>query len=322
MLISIIRGIIFTCITLVVLSLISFHILLRDPLNNILAEPNFIIGYINYIKLLFHGDLGISYIDGGSISTQIFAVLPATIELCVIALVLSMLIGIPIGFMGAFYPRNFIGRLIKIVASLGISLPIFWIAPIVLYFAATQNWIISAIGRHYPLYQLPNITGFGIIDMWFIENIPYKTKIIQNVLHHLILPTLVLMIVPTMEIVQHVQTRSEKILSQQYVTLAITRGWSKLRIARIILLPNVVPPLLPQFTRIFITLFAMCMLVETIFSWPGIGLWLINAVDQQDYNAISSGIIVIGLFIISINIISNSLMFVLDPLNRRGWYAQ
>lgn len=66
----------------------------------------------------------------------------------------------------------------------------------------------------------------------------------------------------------------------------------------------------------------MCMLVETIFSWPGIGLWLINAVEQQDYNAISSGIIVIGLFIISINIISNSLMFVLDPLNRRGWYAQ
>lgn len=317
----ILRRALLTLITLFILSLISYHILMRDPLNTILAKPHFYSGYIDYAQRLFYGDFGISYLDGQPLLRQILAVLPATIELCIFALFFAILFGLPLGFLGAFYSKQWLGKAIRFGSSFGISLPIFWIAPIVLYFAAIHQWEISAIGQHYPLYQIEPITGFAAIDVWFGDS-PYQLKIIQNVFQHLILPVLVLMIAPLMEIIQLTQTRAEKVLAENYVKVVETRGWSKLKIARLMLIRNTLPPLIPQLTRSFTMLLAMCMLVENIFSWPGIGQWLINAVEQQDYNAISAGMMIIGLLIILINIISGFVTFLLDPFNRKGWYVR
>ncbi|TNH06380.1 ABC transporter permease [Testudinibacter sp. TR-2022] len=321
MLLHFLRRALLTLITLFILSLISYHILMRDPLNAILAKPHFYSGYLNYMQHLFSGDLGISYLDGQPLLDQILAVFPATIELCIFALFLAMLLGLPLGFWGAFNAKNWLGKSIRFGSAFGISLPIFWIAPIVLYFAASYQWEISAIGQYYPLYQIKTITGFASIDVWFGEH-PYQLKIIQNVFQHLALPVLVLTIAPLMEIIQLTQNRAEKVLSENYVKVAETRGWSKVKIARIILLRNTLPPLMPQLTRTFTMLLAMCMLIENIFSWPGIGQWLINAVEQQDYNAISAGMMIIGLFIILINMFSGFLMFISDPFNRKGWYVR
>lgn len=317
----ILRRTLLTLITLLVLSLISYHILMRDPLNAILAKPHFYSGYVSYVQRLFYGDFGISYLDGQPLLEQILAVLPATIELCIFALFFAILFGLPLGLLGAFYSKHWLGKVIRFGSSFGISLPIFWIAPIVLYFAAIYQWEISAIGQYYPLYQIEPISGFAVIDVWF-GNHPYQLKIIQNVFQHLALPVLVLMIAPLMETIQLTQNQAEKVLSENYVKVAETRGWSKLKIARLMLIRNTLPPLIPQLTRSFTMLLAMCMLVENIFSWPGIGQWLINAVEQQDYNAISAGMLIIGLLIILINVISGLLMLLLDPFNRKGWYVR
>lgn len=321
MLLHFLRRIILTLITLLILSLISYHILMRDPLNAILAKPHFYSGYFDYVQRLFYGDFGISYLDGQPLLGQILAVLPATIELCIFALFFAILFGLPLGFLGAFYSKQWFGKLTRFGSSFGISLPIFWIAPIVLYFAAIHQWEISAIGQYYPLYQINPITGFTAIDVWF-GDFPYQLKIIQNVFQHLALPVLVLMIAPLMETIQQTQNQAEKVLKENYVKVAETRGWSKFKITRIILTRNTLPPLIPQFTRSFTMLLAMCMLIENIFSWPGIGQWLINAVEQQDYNAISAGMMIIGLLIIFINILSSLLMFILDPFNRKGLYVR
>ncbi|MBE2896791.1 ABC transporter permease subunit [Pasteurellaceae bacterium HPA106] len=315
------RRAILTLITLLILSFISFHILLRDPLNSVLAQPHFFSGFYHYVMRLLHGDFGISYIDGQPLLEQIRAVLPATIELCLLALLLALLIGLPIGFIGAFYRNQLCGRVIRFGASFGIALPIFWIAPIVLYVAASRQWEISAIGQYYPLYDIDSITGFAAIDVWFVES-PHRIKMIQNVFQHLLLPVLVLMIAPMMEIIQSTQYRAEQILRENYVKFAEIRGWSRFKIAYRILLRNTLAPMIPQLTRTFTMLLAMCMLIETIFSWPGIGQWLINAVEQQDYNAISAGVIIIGLFILLINTVGELIMFLLDPFNRKGWYVR
>ncbi|SMB84849.1 cationic peptide transport system permease protein [Pasteurella testudinis DSM 23072] len=315
------RRSLLTLITLFILSLISYHILMRDPLNAILAKPHFYSGYIDYVQRLFYGDFGISYLDGQPLLVQILAVFPATIELCIAALFLAVLFGLPLGFLGAFHAKHWLGKAIRFGSAFGISLPVFWIAPLVLYFAAIYQWEISAIGQYYPLYQIETITGFAAIDVWFGDH-PYQLKIIQNVLQHLALPVLVLMIAPLMETIQLIQNQAEKILQENYVKVAETRGWSKFKIARILLVRNTLPPLIPQLTRTFTMLLAMCMLIENIFSWPGIGQWLINAVEQQDYNAISAGIMIIGLFIILINMLSGFLMLLLDPFNRKGWYVR
>ena len=85
---------------------------------------------------------------------------------------------------------------------------------------------------------------------------------------------------------------------------------------------NTFPLLIPQLTRVFTFVLTQCMLVETVLGWPGIGRWLIDAVTQQDYNSISAGVVVIGICIIIIDTFAKLLMFILDPLNKKGWYAR
>ncbi|MBN6065442.1 ABC transporter permease subunit [Aggregatibacter actinomycetemcomitans] len=318
---SLIRQCVFLVLTSIILTLISYVILMQDPLNAELATPHFYNGYFNYLGNLTRGDLGISYNGGQLLKSTIFTVLPPTLELCFCAILLAVLFGIPLGLLGAIYQSHFIGKTTRTLSSMGLAMPVFWIAPILLYASAINGWEIAAIGQYNLLYEIKPITGFPIIDVWFVEA-PYRLKIIQNVLQHLALPTLVLTILPTMEIVRFVQQQAETIFQQNYVKVAATRGWSKFKVLRKYILRNTLPLLIPQMTRLFTLVITQCMLVESTLGWPGIGRWLIDSVTQQDYNSISAGIITIGLCIIFIKLFSESLIFILDPLNKKGWYAR
>ena len=321
MIASVLRRLFLTALTLLILSLVSYFILMRDPLNQALAEPHFYSGYVYHLQMLLQGDLGITYNGGESLLTLIFTVLPPTLELCFAAMLLAVLFGVPLGFLGALNSNNILGKSISAISSFGISIPVFWLAPLLLYFAAIYGWEISAVGQFNLLYEIPHITGFAIVDVWFI-NEPYRIKIIQSVLQHLVLPTLVLTISPTMDITRVIQQRAEYIFNQNYIKVATTRGWSKGTILRKYVLRNTLPLLIPQLTRLFTLVLAQCMLIENSFGWPGIGRWLIDAVAQQDYNSISAGVIVIGVCIIVINAFNEFVTFILDPLNKKGWYAR
>lgn len=321
MILSFFRHLILLIITLLILSIISYAVLMRDPLNEVLATPHFYSGYFLYITHLLKGDLGISYNGGESLSDLVLTLLPPTLELCFTAILLAILFGIPLGLVGAMYRKGLIGKIIRTVSVIGLSLPVFWIAPLLLYSAAIYNWEIAAIGQYNLLYEIPPITGFPIIDVWFINEL-YSIKIIQNVFQHLILPTLVLTILPTMEIIRLVQRRAEYLFEQSYVKISMTRGWSTWKILHTHILRNTLPLVIPQMSRLFTLVIAQCMLVEGTLVWSGIGRWLINAVAQQDYNSISAGIIVIGVCIIAVYLLVEIIKFVLDPLNKKGWYAK
>lgn len=318
---ALVRQLILLLVSLFVLSVLSYLILLQDPLNEILAKPNILAGYSHYLQALLHGDLGITYNGGDELKDLLFTVLPPTLQLCFTALLLAAFFGIPLGFIGAMNSHNLLGSTIRNLSALGLSTPIFWIAPILLYVSAIQAWEISAIGQYNLLYEIQPVTGFPIIDVWFIEQ-PYRTKVIQNVLQHLILPSLVLTILPTMDITRLIQQRAEFVFSQNYVKVAGTRGWSQLQILRTYVLRNTLPLLLPQLPRLFILVLTQSMLIESTFGWPGIGRWLIDSVTLQDYNSISVGIIAIGICIISVYFIATTLAFTVDPLNKKGWYAR
>ncbi|MFD0965411.1 ABC transporter permease [Seminibacterium arietis] len=321
MLLSFLRHIILLFITLLIISIISYIVLIKDPLNASLMTPHFYSGYFVYVDNLLNGDFGISYNGGEPLKDLIWVVLPATLELCFTAILFAILFGIPLGLLSAVNNSHFIGKLIRTLSDIGLSMPVFWVAPILLYVSAIQTWEISAIGQYNLLYEIKPITGFPIIDVWFIDQ-PYRIKIIQNVLQHLVLPTLVLTILPTMEIIRLVQQRAEFLFKQNYVKVTMTKGWSIWKVLRIHILRNTLPLLIPQLPRLFTLVLAQCMLVESTFAWPGIGRWLIDAVKFQDYNSISAGIMVIGLCIITVNLFAEILTFILDPLNKKGWYAR
>ncbi|TDQ56094.1 cationic peptide transport system permease protein [Mesocricetibacter intestinalis] len=321
MIFSLFRRIFLTLIILIALSVISYAIFMRDPVNAIFAEPYIYSGYLNYTQNLLRGDLGITYNGGNSLRSLILTVLPPTLELCFAAMLLALLIGLPLGLLGAFQRQNACGKIISAVSSLGLSVPVFWIAPLLLYFAAVQGWEISAVGQYNLLYEIEHVTGFALIDIWFNHE-PYRIKIIQNVLQHLALPTMVLAILPTMDITRLVKQRAEWILTQNYVKFSQTRGWNGLSILRKYILRHTLPVIIPQLPRLVTFVLAQAMLIEGTLGWPGIGRWLMDAVAHQDYNSISAGVIVIGLFIILINMLTEIIMFVIDPFNKKGWYAR
>lgn len=321
MLFSFFRQICLLLVTLFILSAVSYSILIQDPLNVILATPSVYHGYFDYLHNLLQGDFGITYNGGDVLYETILTVLPPTLVLCFTAILLAIIFGIPLGLLGAMNKKNVVGLSIRGISTLGLAMPVFWIAPLLLYFSAIEGWEISAIGQHNLLYEIKPITGFAIIDVWFLEE-SYRIKVIQNVLQHLVLPTLVLMILPTMEITRIIQQRAEHIFAQNYVKTATTRGWSQVNILHHYVLRNTLPLLVPQTTRLFTLVLTQCMLVESTLGWPGIGRWLIDAMTYQDYNSVSVGVIVIGLCIIMVNLLSDSLSFMLDPFNKKGWYAR
>lgn len=321
MIAALLRRLFLIVMTLFCLSLVCYHILLRDPLNRELTQGHFYTGYLDYMQRLLQGDLGISYHGGEPLLQLILVVIPPTMELCFFAMLLALLLGIPLGLIGAVNRHNWLGNGISALSALGLAMPIFWLAPLLLYAAALYQWDIAAMGQVNLLYEIKPLTGFTAIDVWFNVS-PYRLKMIQNVLQHLVLPALVLSISPTMEITSLVQQRAEYLFQQNYVKVSHTRGWSNGRILRKLILRNTLPLILPQFTRIFTLVLAQCMLVENVFGWSGMGSWLINAVAQQDYNAISGGIIAIGLLVVVITQITDLLILLLDPQHRKGWYAR
>lgn len=319
MLTALLRKIFLTLITLIVLSVISFHILLRDPLNH-LADVSWFDAYCNYLKGLLGGDFGISFSNGEPLSTQILQVFPSTITLCLSALIVSLIIGIPLGFFAATQQSNMIGRTLNILGTLSLAIPVFWLALVMMYYASLNEWQIATIGEINSIYPKETITGFLLLDIWLSES-PYKLKMMQSALHHLAFPTLILAIPATLEIMHVTQARAAYVMKQNYIKVAKTRGWTPLRIWTTHIIRNTLPSLLPMIARTFILIFAFGMLIETIFSWGGIGRWLINALAIQDYNAISAGVVAIGLFVLLIDMATGFIRVILDPSEKKDWYG-
>lgn len=318
MLTAFIRKICLTLITLIFLSVISFHILLRDPLNY-LADMSWFESYVNYLKVLIKGDFGISFSNGESLTTQILQVFPETITLCLSALFISLILGIPLGFFSATQQKNMLGKLLNILGSLSLAIPVFWLALVLTYYASLNQWEIAAMGEIHPIYPKDSITGFLLLDIWLSDS-PYKLKMMQSALHHLALPALILAIPATLEMMRVTQERASYVMKQNYIKVAKTRGWTPFKIWKTHIIRNTLPSLLPMIARTFILIFAFGMLIETIFSWGGIGRWLINALSIQDYNAISAGVVAIGIFVLLIDMITGFIQVVLDPSEKKDWY--
>lgn len=320
MLVALVRKLFLTLITLILLSLISYHILLRDPLNHF-EDLTGVSAYFSYLQNLLNGDLGISYNNGEPLTQQILSVFPATISLSVSALLVSLLVGLPLGFLAANQRHNLLGKTLTTLGSVSLAVPVFWLALVLLYYSSVQQWEIAAVGEIHPIYEISNNTGFRLLDA-FLTDSDNRLKIIQNALHHLALPTLILAIPATLEIMRFTQQRAEYVAKQTYVKVAQTRGWSPFKVWRTHIVQNTLPAIVPMITRTLTLIFAFSMLIENVFSWGGIGRWLINALTAQDYNAISAGVMAIGLYVLLIDLFTSLITTLLDPSNKKDWYVK
>nr|WP_156866061.1 putrescine export ABC transporter permease SapB [Serratia marcescens] len=313
------RRILLLLITLFFLTLVSFSLSYftpRAPLNGAALLD----AYQFYFVSLLHWDFGVSSINGQAISEQLREVFPATMELCLLAFALALFIGIPLGIIAGVLRGKWQDTAISTFALLGFSMPVFWLALLLmLFFSLHLGWL-PVSGRFDLLYQVKPITGFALIDAWLSDS-PYRAEMIGSALRHMILPIAALAVAPTTEVVRLMRISTDDVLNQNYIKAAATRGLSRFTIIRRHVLHNALPPIVPKLGLQFSTMLTLAMITEVVFSWPGLGRWLINAIRQQDYAAISAGVMVVGTLVITINVLADILGAATNPLKHKEWYA-
>ncbi|MGF6192021.1 putrescine export ABC transporter permease SapB [Serratia sp. 2723] len=319
MIIFTLRRILLLLITLFFLTLVSFSLSYftpRAPLNGAALLD----AYQFYFVSLLHWDFGVSSINGQAISEQLREVFPATMELCILAFTMALFIGIPLGIIAGVMRGKWQDTAISTFALLGFSIPVFWLALLLmLFFSLHLGWL-PVSGRFDLLYQVKQVTGLALLDAWLSDS-PYRNEMIASALRHMVLPIAALAVAPITEVIRLMRISTDDVLNQNYIKAAATRGLSRFTIIRRHVLHNALPPIIPKLGLQFSTMLTLAMITEVVFSWPGLGRWLINAIRQQDYAAISAGVMVIGTLVITINVLADILGAATNPLKHKEWYA-
>jgi len=276
--------------------------------------------FVFWYKGLFQLDFGVSSINGEPIGPQIREVFPATLELCLLAFSLALLIGIPLGIAAGVMRNKWQDKLISAIALLGFSLPVFWLALLLtLYFSLNLGWL-PVSGRFDLLYPVKNITGFALIDAW-LSHSPWRHEMMISALMHAILPVTALAVAPVTEVIRLLRISTREVMEKNYIKAAATRGLSLMTIIRRHVLHNALPPVIPRLGLQFSTMLTLAMITEVVFSWPGLGRWLVDAIRQQDYAAISAGVMTVGGLVITVNVLADILGAITTPLKHKEWYA-
>lgn len=319
MLIYTLRRLVLWVVTLFMLTLVGFSLSYFTP-HAPLMGASFGDAFLFWYQGLFQLDFGVSSTNGEPINQQILEVFPATLELCILAFTLAMLIGIPLGITAGVLRNKWQDKLISALALIGFSLPIFWLALLLtLFFSLTLGWL-PVSGRFDLLYPVKDITGFALIDAWLSPS-PWRHEMIISAIKHMILPVLALAVAPTTEVVRLLRLSTREVMEQNYIKAAATRGLSRFTVIRRHVLHNALPPVIPRLGLQFSTMLTLAMITEMVFNWPGLGRWLVDAIRQQDYAAISAGVMVVGGLVITVNVLADILGAVTTPLKHKEWYA-
>jgi ABC-type antimicrobial peptide transport system permease subunit len=243
-------------------------------------------------------------------------VLPATLELAAYALCLSLIAGIPLGLLAAIKKDSILDRCISGLALIGYSMPIFWLALIfIMLFSLQLGWLPTS-GRLGVLFEVPSQTGFMFVDILLAGEIN-RSEAAYNALLHLAMPTFILAVYPTNVMIRFVRASMLEVLEQNYVKTARAKGLSRTQVLYRHGLRNALLPVTRQVGLQFSTLITLAMLTEVIFSWPGIGHWLIDSIYQRNYPAIQAGLMVVSSLVICVNMLTEILHTLFNPLARK-----
>jgi cationic peptide transport system permease protein len=281
------------------------------------VDDNIFVQYWHYVGELFSGNWGVSFNSGLPLYEDVVRYLPASIELSSYALLLSFFIGLPLGFLAALRHHKLTDYSLLSVSLLGYSIPVFWLALImILVFSLQLGWF-PLSGRISLLFEIPSITGFILIDILLSDFIDKQSAFI-NALRHLILPTVSIAVVTTTMIFRITRRSVIETLNSEFILAAFARGLTPTQVLLRHGVRNALIPILPLLAMQFPTLLTNAMIVESIFSWPGIGNWLIQAIYKQDYPAIRAGMLAVSALVVIFTMSIDLIIRVTDPRRRRG----
>jgi dipeptide transport system permease protein len=271
--------------------------------------------FLDYVWALLHGDFGTSIISKSPIAHEFLILFPATLELTFCAMLFAVVVGVPAGVMAAAKRGSFYDQTLMGAALTGYSMPIFWWGLILILFMSNTLHLTPVSGRIDLIkYYFQPVTGFMLID----SIISGQKGAFMDAVRHLILPTIVLGTVPLAVIARMTRSSMLEVLEEDYVRTAKAKGLSAFRVIGLHALRNALIPVVTVIGLQVGTLLAGAVLTETIFSWPGIGKWLVESIGRRDYPALQGGIMLIASVVILVNLIIDLLYGLINPRIRHG----
>jgi dipeptide transport system permease protein len=265
--------------------------------------------YGDYVWGVLHGDFGVSYSTKRPVASEFFARFPATLELSLCAMTLAIVIGIPAGVIAAVRRGSTYDHGIMTAALVGYSMPIFWWALLlIIVFSGWLGWT-PVSSRISLTYFFPPVTGFMLID----SLLSGQPGAFRSAASHLILPTIVLGTIPLAVIARQTRSAMLEVLSEDYVRTARSKGLSTYRVVGLHALRNALIPVVTTIGLQVSVLLAGAILTETIFSWPGIGKWIVDSIHRRDYFVVQGGLLLIAVFVMAVNLVVDVLYGFINP---------
>lgn len=252
-----------------------------------------VVQYVNYLGRLLHGDLGVSIRTRRAVISDLRDYLPATIELALAAMLITILVGTPLGIVAALNRNTFLDAAARILALIGGAMPIFYVGLVLLGFFYRQFQLLPGPGRLDATLTPPaHITGLYTVDSLLTGN--WQT--LRNALGHLILPSITLGFYSTASLLRMTRSAMLEMLGQDYVRTARAKGLAERVVIGRHVFKNALPPILTIIGILFGSLLSGAVLTETIFNWPGIGRYATTSVTTLDYPAVM-GVTLVAAFI-------------------------
>nr|WP_222857209.1 ABC transporter permease [Rhizobium herbae] len=267
-----------------------------------------------YVRDALTGNFGTSVLTTNPVMADIRRVFPATLELATLGTIIGSLIGVPLGVLAAVKRGSIADQIVRVIGLVGYSVPIFWLALLsLLLFYARLKWV-AFPGRIDIVYEysFTPVTGLYLIDSAWQG----QWDVFRDVFRHIILPAGLLGYFSLAYISRMTRSFMLNELAQEYIVAARAKGLSESRIIWVHALRNAAVPLVTVIALSYAGLLEGSVLTETVFAWPGLGLYITNSLQNADMNAVLGGTIVIGSVFIAINILSDLLYRTLDPRTR------
>jgi peptide/nickel transport system permease protein len=295
--------------------------------------------YLRYVGRLARGDLGRSVIRRTPVTYELARFLPATIELSLAAMAVALIVGIPVGVLAAYRHNSIIDLGTMTGALVGVSMPVFWLGLLLLYIFGLRLNLFPIGGRLSHGIELQTLREFYHLEAWlpravqpvvlplagFISNLYLLDSMLtgnwtafRDAFRHLVLPAIALGSIPTAYIARITRSAMLDVLHQDYIRTARAKGLRELSVVVGHALRNALLPVVTVIGLQVGSLMAGAVLTETIFSWPGVGRWVVDAITFRDFPVVQGAVLVFALSYVAINLIVDLSYAWIDPRIRYG----
>ena len=265
--------------------------------------------YVNYLVRLLHGDFGSSFVDGKSVADTFLVRFPGTIELTIGALIFAVGLGIPLGRLAARHPNGWVDGIVTVVSLFGISIPIFVLGyTLVFVFGVQLHWL-PALGQSDPRLGIPQVTHFAVIDALLTG----RPNAIIDSFSHLVLPSIALGSIPLAIVTRITRASVIDVANEDYVRTARAKGLTERRVDDRHIMRNAWLPVATVIGLQVGGLLAGAVLTETVFSWNGVGSWVVSAIQNHDYIVVQSLILIFATIFLVVNLIVDISYAFLNP---------